>query len=131
MLRQLLATFPVTSTADSGPGTLRAQIPAANAAGGSNTIEVPADTYTLTSSALDITSNMTVSGAGAGATFIQGSHEDCLTVVLTCVQAIRRGHYALWKDAVVGTRLAQLDPSLETKPKRRRNKGQPDCAPQE
>jgi hypothetical protein len=33
--------------------------------------------------------------SGAPTERVQGSHEDMLGVVLTCVQAIRRGHYAL------------------------------------
>lgn len=56
--------------------------------------------------------------SGAPTELVQGSHEDVLAVVLTCVQAMRRGHYALWKDSVTGTRLAQLDPSLQSKPRR-------------
>ena len=36
------AVLTVTSTADSGPGTLRAEIAAANTAGGTNTVTVPA-----------------------------------------------------------------------------------------
>jgi hypothetical protein len=71
--RQLLSTFPVTTTADNGPGSLRAQIAAANAAGGANTVTVPGGTYTLTSGALSITSDMTISGAGAGSTVVDGS----------------------------------------------------------
>jgi hypothetical protein len=62
--------------------------------------------------------------SGAPTELVQGSHEDVLAVVLTCVQAMRRGHYALWKDTVTGTRLAQLDPSFQPKPKRRGKKDQ-------
>jgi hypothetical protein len=62
--------------------------------------------------------------SGAPTEVVQGSHEDVLAVVLTCVQAMRRGHYALWQDTVTGTRLAQLDPSLQPKPRRRRKKDQ-------
>jgi hypothetical protein len=58
--------------------------------------------------------------SGAPTELVQGSHEDVLAVVLTCVQAMRRGHYALWKDTVTGTRLAQLDPSFQPKPRRRK-----------
>jgi hypothetical protein len=58
--------------------------------------------------------------SGAPTEVVQGSHEDVLEVVLTCIQAMRRGHYALWKDTVTGTRLAQLDPSLPPKPRRRK-----------
>jgi hypothetical protein len=60
--------------------------------------------------------------SGAPTELVQGSHEDVLAVVLTCVQALRRGHYALWKDTAVGTRLAQLDESLAAPRKRRRKK---------
>jgi hypothetical protein len=56
--------------------------------------------------------------SGAPTELVQGSHEDVLSVILTCVQAMRRGHYALWKDCVTGTRLAQLDPSLQPRPRR-------------
>jgi hypothetical protein len=60
--------------------------------------------------------------SGAPTELVQGSHEDLLAVVLTCVQAMRHGHYALWKDTVTGTRLAQLDPSFQPKHPRRRKK---------
>ena len=69
--------------------------------------------------------------SGAPTELVQGSHEDVLAVVLTCVQAIRRGHYALWKDTVTGTRLAQLDPSFQPKPRRRRKKDQTNGTEQE
>jgi hypothetical protein len=55
---------------------------------------------------------------------VQGSHEDMLAVILTCVQALRLGHYALWRDTVVGSRLAQLDTSLQASPRRQRKKDQ-------
>jgi hypothetical protein len=61
--------------------------------------------------------------SGAPTELVQGSHEDVLAVVLTCIQAMRRGHYALWKDSMVGTRLAQLDETFQPPPKRRRKKG--------
>jgi hypothetical protein len=60
--------------------------------------------------------------SGAPTELVQGSHEDILGVVLTCVQAIRRGHYALWKDTVTGTRLELLDPTLKAKGQRPRRK---------
>ena len=68
-----------------------------------------------------------LSPPGAPTEFVQGSHEDVVAVVLTCVQAMRRGHYALWKDPVTSTRLAQLDPSFHAKPNRRRRKPGPDA----
>jgi hypothetical protein len=60
--------------------------------------------------------------AGAPTEIVQGSHEDMLAVILTCVQALRRGHYELWKDTVIGSRLAQLDASLQATPRHRRKK---------
>ena len=60
--------------------------------------------------------------SGAPTELVQGSHEDMLAVILTCVQATRCGHYAFWKDSVTGTRLAQLDPSFQPKPRRRSRK---------
>jgi hypothetical protein len=69
--------------------------------------------------------------SGAPTELVQGSHEDVLAVVLTCVQAMRRGHYALWKDTVTGTRLAQLDPSFQPKPRRRGKRDQSSGTEQE
>jgi hypothetical protein len=60
--------------------------------------------------------------AGAPTEIVQGSHEDMLAVILTCIQALRRGHFELWKDTVVGSRLAQLDATLGAGPRRRRKK---------
>lgn len=59
---------------------------------------------------------------GAPTQVVQGSHEDMLAVVLTCVQALRRGHYDLWKDSMVGTRLAEIDPTFQPKSPRKRKK---------
>ena len=69
--------------------------------------------------------------SGAPTELVQGSHEEVLTLVLTCVQSMRRGHYALWKDTMSGSRLAQLEPSLEFKPRPRRKRGQPHSEAQE
>jgi hypothetical protein len=60
--------------------------------------------------------------SGAPTPVVQGVHEDCLTLVLTCVQALRLGHYALWKDSLPPGLLAQLEPSPAQKPGRRRKK---------
>ena len=71
------ATFVVTTTADGGPGSLRAAVLDANAAGGSNTIQVGSGTYTLTLDPFqfEITSgdNVTITGAGAGSTIIDAA----------------------------------------------------------
>jgi CSLREA domain-containing protein len=85
------ATFTVTKTADTNDGTcsvadcsLREAIGAANAAGGADTISVPAGTYQLSianagglnednnaSGDLDVKDALTIQGAGSGTTIIQ------------------------------------------------------------
>jgi CSLREA domain-containing protein len=84
------ATITVTSTADvlanDGACTLREAIVAANtnapsggaagecvAGGASDTIAVPAGTYTLSLGELSITTNLTLTGAGMGATTIDAN----------------------------------------------------------
>lgn len=63
---------------------------------------------------------------GVPTPIVQGTHEDVLTVVLTCIGAIRRGHYELWKDSLKGTRLEELAPEHHPKPRPRRKKADPD-----
>src|SRR5690349_21383880 len=82
------ATFNVTTTADLTGATcgatcsLRQAVGAANAAAGADTIALPAGTFTLTQAGvddtnaagdLDITSSLTISGAGAGRTTVNGN----------------------------------------------------------
>ncbi|HYT95055.1 MAG TPA: hypothetical protein VEL76_40435 [Gemmataceae bacterium] len=72
---------------------------------------------------------------GAPTPVVQGIHEELLTVALTCVQALRQGHYALWKDTLTGTPLARLAEEFEGPPRKgrgqsRRNK-RPDVGPEE
>ena len=65
---------------------------AADARGGSNTIKLPSGTYTLTIAGanedasatgdLDITSNLTIKGAGSGSTIIDGNNLDRVIQVL-------------------------------------------------
>ena len=69
----VLATFTVTNTNDSGAGSLREAITNANANAEADVINLPAGTYTLTSGELDITSEVTITGAGAGTTIIDGN----------------------------------------------------------
>jgi len=98
--RTLLSTFSVNSTADTvdadpgdgvaqdsgGATTLRAAIMEANALGGDDTINLPAGTYTLSIAGsgedaaatgdLDITDDLTISGAGANTTIIDADSID-------------------------------------------------------
>jgi hypothetical protein len=69
--------------------------------------------------------------SGAPTELVQGSHEEMLALVLTCVKALRRGHYDLWKDTVTGTRLAQFDETLRPARKRRRKRDQGALPPKE
>jgi CSLREA domain-containing protein len=86
------ATFTVTKTADTADGTcdadcsLREAVIAANALAGADTIVVPAGTYVLTlvganedasaTGDLDITDLVTLNGAGAATTIIDGNATD-------------------------------------------------------
>jgi len=85
------ATFNVTTTADTNDEcdadcSLREAISAANFVGGANTIVLPAGTYTLALAGageeanatgdLDITSNITIEGAGADVTIIDAAGLD-------------------------------------------------------
>jgi len=60
--------------------------------------------------------------SGAPGQLVQGVHEEVLTLLLTCVQAVRRGHYELWKETTIGTRLEELAPDLKPKPKPKRSR---------
>jgi hypothetical protein len=71
--RCLPSTLTVTSTADSGPGSLRYEIAAAK---NKDTIvfapSLDGQTITLTSGELDVTKNLTIQGPGAGQLTISG-----------------------------------------------------------
>ncbi|WP_025323329.1 choice-of-anchor Q domain-containing protein [Deferrisoma camini] len=58
---------------DTAACTLRAAIEEANACEGADVVEVPAGTYVLTLGGLGITDDLTVSGAGAGSTIVDGN----------------------------------------------------------
>ena len=81
------ATFAVTTTGDepdASPGngvcassptgvcTLRAAIQEANLLPGPDTIALPSGTYLLAAGALTIASDLTIDGAGADSTFVDG-----------------------------------------------------------
>lgn len=60
--------------------------------------------------------------SGAPTPVVQGLHEDMLAIIMTSIQALRRGHYELWKDTIVGSRLVELDDSLQAAPCKPRRK---------
>jgi uncharacterized repeat protein (TIGR01451 family) len=84
--RCLLTNFPVTVTTDGGPGSLRQAILDANNHPGPNTITLPPGTYTITipptgtddatTGDFNITNDLTISGAGASTTIIDGGGLD-------------------------------------------------------
>lgn len=69
-------------------------------------------------------SAMTIAGklalSGAPSEVVRGSHDDFLTVILTCVGALKHGHYELWKDTQVGSRLVAIDQGLKAPTRRRK-----------
>lgn len=69
-------------------------------------------------SAMNIAGKLALSGAPSEV--VRGSHDDFLTVILTCVGALKRGHYELWKDTQVGSRLVEIDQTLKAPTKKRR-----------
>src|SRR3990172_12560377 len=112
------ASFGVTKTADTADGTcdadcsLREAITAANAAAGADAIAVPAGTYLITivgsgedaaaTGDLEITDDLTLTGAGAASTIIDGGANDRVlhivgsTVVVDLVDVtIRNGAESL------------------------------------
>jgi hypothetical protein len=73
--------------------------------------------------------------AGAPTPVVQGVHEEVLTVALTCLLALRRGHYALWQDLLTGTPLARLAEEFDAPPRKGRHRPPrtegPDAGPEE
>ena len=76
--RLLLSAFTVTSTSDSGAGSLRDDILMSNAAGGANTITFApglSGAITLTTGQLEISSDLTIAGPGASSLTISGNNK--------------------------------------------------------
>jgi len=57
---------------------------------------------------------------GAPPQVVGQTHEKMLTLLLTCLTAVQHGHFKLWKDTAVGTRLALIDKTLEARKSGRR-----------
>jgi hypothetical protein len=73
--RALPSTFTVTNLLDSGPGSLRAAVTAANANPGPDSINfATTGTITLTSGQLDITDSLTINGPGAKELTLSGNN---------------------------------------------------------
>ncbi|MDB5308259.1 MAG: polymorphic outer membrane protein, partial [Gemmataceae bacterium] len=74
--RVVPSTFTVLNTSDSGPGSLRAAVTAANTAPGADVIEFAGGlhgTISLTTGQLGITDDLTVAGPGANRLTVSGS----------------------------------------------------------
>jgi Calx-beta domain len=73
--RCLPSTFTVTNLLDSGTGSLRAAVAAADANPGGDDIDFGVTgSISLTSGQLDITDSLTINGPGAGALTVSGNH---------------------------------------------------------
>ena len=58
--------------------------------------------------------------SGAPSPLVKGVHDEALHLVLTCLDALRRGHYDLWQGTIVGTHLEKLQAAA--KPPRRKRR---------
>jgi hypothetical protein len=79
--RDVPSTLTVTSVADSGPGSLRAEIAAASS--GDTIVFAPGlnGTIILTSGELDITKSLTIQGPGASQLAVSGGNASCVIEV--------------------------------------------------
>jgi hypothetical protein len=60
--------------------------------------------------------------SGAPTPVVQGLYNEALAVLLSSIEAQRRGHYDLWKGTIVGTRIEEM--TAPRKPRKRRRKGE-------
>ena len=73
--RTLPSTFTVTNLLDTGPGSLRAAVAAANANPGADDIDfATTGTIALTSGEMDITDSLTINGPGLNSLTVSGNH---------------------------------------------------------
>jgi hypothetical protein len=64
--------------------------------------------------------------SGAPTQVVQGLYNETLAVLLSSVEAQRRGHYDLWKGTIVGTRLESLGDTKKPRKRRRKTDGPSD-----
>jgi len=127
----LAATFTVSSTLDepdASPGdgqcrsapssacTLRAAVMEANGQGGSHTITLPAGTFKLTIAGanedggatgdLDILANLTIQGAGAGSTIVDGNQLDRVFDVKAGVTSLAISQLTITNGSLEGVLMA-------------------------
>jgi len=77
--------------AEGGACTLRAAIEESNALDGVDTIIVPAGTYVLESGSLDLTDSVSISGAGSGATVVDGNASNRIFLIATTGDVVISG----------------------------------------
>lgn len=58
--------------------------------------------------------------SGAPSQLVQGLYNEALAVLLSSVEAQRRGHYDLWKGTIVGTKLEEMGSAKKPRKPRRR-----------
>jgi hypothetical protein len=64
--------------------------------------------------------------SGVRTEVVQGLYNEAMAVLLSSVEAQRRGHYDLWKGTIVGTKLETLGAAKKAR-KRRRKGGDADA----
>jgi len=71
--------------------------------------------------------------SGAPTPLVKGVHDEALHLALTCVEALRRGHYDLWQGTIIGTRIETLEaaakPARRTRKKKDSGKDAPEKEP--
>ena len=119
------APFVVTTTADSNDGactvslcSLRDAVIAANASGGADIITLPAGTYTLTiggrgedaaaTGDLDINNSLTINGAGAATTIVDGGGLDRVFDIRKCNGGLQRHDHPQWVTRIGRRRRGNL-----------------------
>lgn len=74
----------------------------------------------VSESAMIIAGKMALSGAPTE--IVHGVHQEMISLVMTCLGAVRRGTYEVWKGSEVGASVVAALGEPKNKPRRRRRK---------